>query len=225
MYFTCVFYMYGMDLYLCCICQCFSIAACPLSKSLEGETDNNEHTQIITHLQLCQVLRRNTATCTLTPRLPLSRGLGTKFTHTHTHTLVPMVQSYRYRVGHLFIFQEDLYHVYKSKKSLSRTGERAWEFLQVPLCHYTLLMSILSMQNWRGFKHVFPPKKNRNFYFSPPKIEIEISKINFLDLGESCEILLSWNVFIFYMKHPPNPHVLPPCQSTLLMNAVNLLSI
>lgn len=37
-----------------------------------------------------------------------------------------------------------------------------------------------------------------------------MSKINFLDLVKSYEMLAIWNISVSKMKHPPNPQILPP---------------
>ena len=111
---TCIWYVYDTRSCLYCICQPSNTIAYPLSKTLEEERDNYKHTQIITHLQL--VGAEMYSFLWFNTQASLVKRPGTKFTH--THTVVPVVQSYRYRVGHLFRLQDDLFlcHVYKSNK-------------------------------------------------------------------------------------------------------------
>ena len=99
---------------------------------------------------------------------------------------------------------------------MSRRDGIKWEFLHAPLS-----LSLVPVP--ACIVHVEPERIQA--YFLKSKLLTEISKINVLDQVESSEVLESWNIFIFNMKHPPNPKYWPPCQNTLLMNTVNLLPI
>ena len=141
------------------------------------------------------------AFCGLTPRLPLSRDQGL---NSHTHI---QLSPWSKVIDTEWVICLDFRKICFCVMSINPTNNCPEEMeedgnfhMHHLVCRLYLFLSVLSM--WK-------PERIRA-YFLKNKLLTEISKINFLDQVESSKILESWNIFIFNMKHPPNPKYWTP---------------